>query len=455
MPKTKTKKSPSSFKLSVPYLFLLVMLTILSIVSRFILDLNPQILEHQEFDVFVVGSILFLGFVINRISPKTAIPSFVWVIFAGMAMQPLLESFTAEVELLKIIMEVFAAIILFYGGMEIPFKNFQKWFFPIATLSLVGVALSSVLFSLLLYGLSIAIGIFDPSLLPSIVILSVALASTDPTALIPVLDKLKFKRNYIKEIAISESALTDISGSILTRFLLVAFLSISAAQRSPFDYFAPLIQKDTYDEFALQIMTGILVGWIGYSLIKSLYKRRAEGQDHTDPALLLAVPIFTFSLGNVLGGAGFLAAFVAGLMSESSKPIKEASEFYDHILEHLVHPFIFIILGALIPLTLFLEYAPLGLMSAFVFMFVIRPLVVFLSLSPWLYKGKFQFADLVFFSFIRETGIIAAVLLVIASSFNVIQSDFVIAIGMWIILITLVVEPPLTPWLARKVGVAE
>jgi cell volume regulation protein A len=455
MAKIHILQSFGSLKLSIPYLFLLVMLTIISVVSRFVLDLNPLILQHQEFDVFVVGSILFLGFVINRIAPKTAIPSFVWVIFAGMAMQPMLESFTGEVELLKVVMEVFAALILFYGGMEIPFKNFQRWFFPIATLSVIGVALSAILFSLVLYALAIAIGIFDATLLPSIIILSVALASTDPTALIPVLDKLNFKRDYIKDIAISESALTDISGSILTRFLLLAFLTIIVGSQNPFEYFAPLIQKDTYDAFALQIMTGVFVGWLGYSLINSLYKHRYSGQDHTDPALLLAVPIFTFSLGNVLGGAGFLAAFIAGLMSESSRPIKEASEFYDHILEHLIHPFIFIILGALIPLSLFLEYAPLGLLSGFAFMFIIRPIVVFISLFPWLYKGEFKFADLVFFSFIRETGIIAAVLLVIASSFHVIESEFVIAIGMWIILITLVVEPPLTPWFARKVGVAE
>jgi hypothetical protein len=54
---------------------------------------------------------------------------------------------------------------------------------------------------------------------------------------------------------------------------------------------------------------------------------------------------------------------------------------------------------------------------------------------------------------IRETGIIAAVLLVIATSYNIIESEFVIAIGMWVILLTLVIEPPLTPLLSKKIGV--
>jgi NhaP-type Na+/H+ or K+/H+ antiporter len=60
-----------------------------------------------------------------------------------------------------------------------------------------------------------------------------------------------------------------------------------------------------------------------------------------------------------------------------------------------------------------------------------------------------------FLSFIRETGIIAAILLIIATTYDVIQSEFVIAIGMWIILLTLIIEPPLTPWVAKKIGVAE
>ncbi len=30
-----------------------------------------------------------------------------------------------------------------------------------------------------------------------------------------------------------------------------------------------------------------------------------------------------------------------------------------------------------------------------------------------------------------------------------------VEIGMWVILLTLVLAPPLTPWVARKLGVAE
>lgn len=435
----------------------------MSVLARMFFDANPHIIEHVDFQVFALGMILFIGYYINRIAPKTIIPSFVWAIFAGMALQPFLGFFTEDLEGLKVTMEIFAAIILFAGGMEIPFRNFKKWFFPIASLSLVGVVFSAFVFSGLLYVIMNIFDLFEASLIPSILILSAALSSTDPTAIIPTLKNLRFKKEHLKEMAVAESALTDITGSILTRFFLIAFLSMHAIQNTNiFSYFLPLAQKPTYDALALQIISGILVGYLGFAILKNFYKRhrskKADTEDEhntQDPALLVSIPIFTFVLGNALGGAGFLAAFVSGLLSDVVGDLKKASVFYENLLDHLIKPFIFIILGALVPVSTLIDLAPVGIASAFIFMFVIRPTVVFISLSPWIMRQEFGLRDLLFLSFIRETGIIAAILLIIASTYHVIESEFVIAIGMWIILLTLVIEPPLTPFVARKIGVLQ
>lgn len=438
-----------------PYITLLIFLTIISISTRYFFTTLEPIIEDVDFQLFVLGSMIFIGYYINRIAPKTIIPSFVWAIFAGMSIQPFLEVYLHNVSGLKIIMEVFGAIILFAGGLEIPFKNFQKWFIPIATLSLVGVILSSIGFASFVYALLNVMGKFEVSLLPSIIILSAALSSTDPTAIIPTLKTLHFKKPHLKQIAISESALTDVSGSIFTRFLLVALVTAPAIQNNIFAYFVPLLSKPTYDAFALQILSGILIGYFGFILIKKFYYLDpSKEEQEADPALLLSVPIFTFVLGNILGGAGFLAAFVSGLLTDVVGGIRKVSHFYDSILNHLIKPFIFIVLGALVPIQTLIQLAPIGIASALVFMFIIRPIVVFISLAPWLIQGKFNLKDLVFLSFIRETGIIAAILLVIAATYNIINSEFVIAIGMWIILLTLILEPPLTPIIAKKIGVA-
>lgn len=441
----------------IPYITLIIFLIFVSIVARFLLGSIPGLQEDIDFQIFVLGSVLFIGYYINRIAPKTVIPSFVWAIFAGMALQPFLAFYTQEISGLKVIMEIFAAIVLFAGGLEIPFKNFKRWFFPIASLSLVGVIISSLIFTAILYFLLKQFGQFDIMLIPSIVILSAALSSTDPTAIIPTLNMMRFKREYLKEIAISESALTDISGSILTRFLLLIMIGVGVTKsENIYAYFVPLIDKSTYDALALQIISGIIVGYIGFALIKKFYyASKGEEQKEADPALLISVPIFTYAMGMVLGGAGFLAAFVSGLLTDVVGGIKQVSHFYESLLSHLIKPFIFIVLGALVPVSVLIQLAPIGILAALTFMFVIRPFVVLLSLLPWLIKHDFNLRDILFLSFIRETGIIAAILLIIAASYNIIQSEFVIAIGMWVILLTLVLEPPLTPFLARVIRVAE
>lgn len=445
-------------KLFLPYVVLIIFLTLVSFAARFLISEIPELSNDVDFQIFILGSLLFIGYYINRIAPRTVIPSFVWAIFAGMAMQPLLSFFIHEVAALKILMEVFAAIILFAGGLEVPFRNFQKWFFPIASLSFFGVVISAITFSFALTYILTFFNGFDVLLIPSIIVLSAALASTDPTAIIPTMKTMRFKRTFLKQIAISESALTDISGSILTQFLLIAFLSVTLTFDSPiFEYFLPLLKKPTYDAFALQIISGILIGYLGYQLVKRFYSHSEDaGQENgNDPALLLSVPIFTFVLGNILAGAGFLAAFISGLLVDVSGSLRRVTAFYDSFLNHLIKPFIFIVLGALVPLSTLIELLPIGVVTALIFMFLIRPFVVFTSLLPWFIKSEFHLRDLIFLSFIRETGIIAAILIVITSTYDIINSEFIIAVGMWVILLTLILQPPLTPYFAELIGVAE
>lgn len=439
-----------------PYTVLIFVLILLSIFGQFIFKTYPHILEEVDFQIFILGSVLFIGYYINRIAPKTIIPSFVWAIFAGMAIQPFMSFLTHDLKFLEIVMEVFAAILLFEGGLEISFKTFKKWFFPITSLSLIGVLASTVFFSAALFLILQLFMDVTPSIIASVVIVSAALASTDPTALLPTFARLRFKKDSVKEVAISESELSDITGSIVTQTLLLALLTVGAAKHeSIFSYFLPLLQKSTYDALALQIVSGIIVGYLGFVIIKKFYYHPAKGEKkEADPALLISVPIFSYALGTVLGGAGFLAAFVSGLLTDEVGGLKKVSHFYESLLSHLIKPFIFITLGALVPLPILLMYAPIGIIAGLIFMFVVRPLTVFIALFPWIINSKFSLKDILFISFIRETGIITAILIIIASAYEIVEADFAIAIGMWVILMTLIIEPPLTPYFAKKIGVA-
>lgn len=434
------------------YLLLILFLVVISFGTQSLFAAQPEIVHSHDIELFVLGMVIFIGFFINRIAPQTKIPSFVWALFAGMALEPVLSNYLHDSSGLKVVMEIFAAFILFAGGLEIPFKNFQKWFFPIASLAFMGVFLSALLFALMCYAIASMLGIESEYLLYTVVILGAILSSTDPTAIIPTLATMKFRKPFLKEVAISESALTDITGSILTRFLLLAIIVAPKSQEpSIWGSFMPLLQKSSYEALALQVVSGVLIGYLGFAIVRRFYAPQKGGQAAStdDPALMFAVPLFTFTLGNILGGAGFLASFAAGLFADLGGSLKKAHFFYETFLGDLVKPFIFIVLGALVPIQVLLLYAPLGLLSAVVFILVIRPFVVFVSLAPWAIEGKFTIRDLLFLSFIRETGIIAAVLLIVAKTHDSLMPDFLVSVGMWIILMTLIIEPPLTPLVAR------
>jgi cell volume regulation protein A len=70
-------------------------------------------------------------------------------------------------------------------------------------------------------------------------------------------------------------------------------------------------------------------------------------------------------------------------------------------------------------------------------------------------KNRFTLNELLFISFVRETGAIPAVLLVIISTKGLVHIEGLVPIGMWVILSTLLFQPLLTHWLCKKLKIAE
>ena len=88
-------------------------------------------------------------------------------------------------------------------------------------------------------------------------------------------------------------------------------------------------------------------------------------------------------------------------------------------------------------------------------MFLVRPLVVYISLSPWMIakRSLLHWREALFLSFMRETGTVPAILLlyVVASGFA--GTEIIFALGVWVILYTLVIEPPLTALIAKRLDI--
>lgn len=401
--------------------------------------------------------LLFAGcsFVSFYTAQNTPLPSFVVALALGIAGHNFFAPIVANQNLLATLVTASAAIILFGGGLEMPFKAFLRLSPKIVLLAVPGVILTGLAFS---WTLGQAAGPMGVALGAGVVILLGAiLASTDPAAIIPVLQHLRFKRRDTKDIVVAESALNDVVGALLT----TAFLKIPLAGLTVGAAYMALAKPETYAFLGRQAGFGLLAGLGGFVLLRLLagMKRRHSRTNGADNIYFLAVPVLAFVAAAAFGGSGFLAAFIAGLLFHVEEHLREVEHFFNQVIDGLAKPVIFLLVGALVDVRGLIAFAPIGIAAALVFMFVLRPAMVFLMLGVFRLlpskAGGLSYQELLFISAVRETGAIPAVLLVTVITAGHGTMTGLVEIGMWVILLTLVLAPPLTPWIARRLGVAE
>ena len=443
-----------------PYLWLVLGVGAMAIVSN---SWGETIVHHlSELDnpptapvlasVALVALCSFVSFYATRGTP---LPSFVVAIALGIAGHTLFAPIVANPSALASLVTVCASIILFGGGLEMPLRHFLRLIVKIALIAGPGVLLTGYAFSFVTAKTGQLLGL---ALAPTVVILLGAiLASTDPAAIIPVLEHLRFKRRDARDIVVAESAVNDVVGTLLTS----AFLKLSLATLTLTAAYQALASPATYQFLGQQAGYGVLAGVGGFLLLWLLtrMKRRHSERYGADQVYFIATPIIAFVGAAAFGGSGFLAAFIAGLLFHSEEHMQEIERFFYQVIDGIAKPVIFLLVGALVDIHALIAYAPIGIIVALIFMFIVRPLVVFITLGAFGLIPKsprgISLNELFFISFVRETGAIPAVLLVTVAARLTTPVDGLIEIGMWVILLTLVLAPPLTPFVARRLGVVE
>ncbi len=403
------------------------------------------------FVVFIAG-LLMLSALSTVLAEGTVFPSFIVALFVGISLHDLLLPLVTNPILLNTIITVSAIYILFGGGLEIVFSQFKKIVLPTLLLSFVGLTISIFFFPYLLtlfpvfsnYGITITV----------MLLLGAVLASTDPAAIIPVLKKLSFKKSEIKDIVVSESALTDVTGALVT-FSFLFYLSDKTFFGSVSEGFQALLNKTSFTFLATEISFGIIAGLVGFVILHLFLKRKAVVKEGSaDVALFIAVPLVAYGLASLFHGSGYLAAFISGLLILINEKVSRTESFFSDMTDGMAKPLIFIFLGAMIDMDSLIRYAIPGIIAGLLFIFVVRPISVFASLYVFRKKMGLSTRELIFISSIRETGVIPAVLLLQVSASPLVNvGDGFLAIGMWVIMLTLIILPPITPWIAKRLDI--
>lgn len=321
------------------------------------------------------------------------------------------------------------AIILLDGGLNTRSESFRTSLRPAAVLATAGVLVTCVITGLF------AAWILDFGWLEGMLVGAVV-GSTDAAAVFALLHArgLTLKERVSATLEI-ESGSNDPMAALLT----IAFIElILAGQRVPgWETLVLLVQQ-----MGLGLVAGLGGGWLLVWLANRLPLERGMY-----PMLILAGGLLLYSLTTVLGGSGFLAIYLCGVMVANRNPRESANILQVHNgLAWLAQIGMFLMLGLLATPSDLVRYAPAALAIALVLMFVARPIAVVLCLRPF----HFPWREQVFISWVGLRGAVPIVLSLFPLLAGVPEAALILDVAFFVVLISLTAQGWTIPVLARR-----
>ena len=396
--------------------------------------------------ILLFAVICVTGIVLGRISEILKVPDVILYLLAGIIIGPAvlniisIDAFPVEN---NFILTFGSAYILFEGGKEINLRVLNKVKVSVGMLATLGVIISAVVVGLI-SGKVFGLPIMTALLLGSVI------ASTDPAALIPVFKQVTIK-DQIKQTVVSESAFNDAVGAILVSTLLGVVTS------------GEFSAMESIKELLISAVVGIGVGVIiGYLLTVFMSDKKIGVFHSYAPIMSILKVALAYVIAVSLGGSGYMAVFIAGLISGNRKLFGLWIPEYDfqsvqHFAESVGTMFrmaIFVLLGTQVDLAALAKYWAPALLIALVLMFIARPLVVLIC-TAFDKSAKWTFKDRLFMMWVRETGVIPAALSGIIVSMKVPGYEIMSSVVFMTILVTLIVQASTTKMVAKKLGVLE
>ncbi|MGY6567428.1 MAG: potassium/proton antiporter, partial [Salinarimonas sp.] len=324
------------------------------------------------------------------------------------------------------------AVILFDGGLRTHYGAFRRALGPSVTLATLGVVLTAGFLAVP------AMLIFSLTPLEALLIASIV-ASTDAAAVFFLLRsgglQLRAKMGTTLEM---ESATNDPIAVFLT-LLFVHLLSMPDAAAG-----------DMVTIFLQQAVLGVAFGVAGgYGAVLLLNRVDLPGGLH--PLFVLALAVFIFALTAKLGGSGFLAAFLAGLIIGNSpvRAFPSIGKFHD-AMTWLAQIVMFIVLGLLVTPSALVAHAPAAILFALALIFVARPLAVWLCLIPF----RFTPVEKGFIAWVGLRGAVSIFLASIPMLVQLPQAELFFNVAFFAVLVSLVVQGWSVNPVARALRVA-
>jgi cell volume regulation protein A len=344
------------------------------------------------------------------------------------------------------------AVILLDGGLRTSISTFRTGLKPAMLLASLGVVVCAgitALAGVLLLGLDWR----TAGLLGAIV------GSTDAAAVFALLTRTGITLNERVAATLEiESGINDPMAVYLTLAFIALASAVAAGSGAPLPDAASAENWMAQAQaaaliFAQQFGWGALAGLVGGALMAALLNRVAS-RDVSGGILALlvgAAGLSVFALTGLVGGSGFLAIYLFGLVvgnraGKSVAPTLPAMDGY----AWLSQAGMFLLLGLLVTPSRLWSDVPAGLAMAAVLILVARPLAVWLCLKPF----RFTPREMAFIAWVGLRGAVPIVLALFPMMAGLPQAPLLFHVAFVVVLTSLVVQGSTIGWMARRLGLA-
>ncbi|MGH2978115.1 MAG: potassium/proton antiporter [Solirubrobacterales bacterium] len=375
------------------------------------------------------GALLGAGLAASLLASSFRVPALVLVLGGGMLIGSDGTGWIefSDYELARTIGVIALSLILFEGGLASGWGEIGPVWRPAVLLAFFGTIGTAILTGLT------AAWLFDFSTLEGLLLGSV-LAATDAAAVFSVLRASTLRRHLARTLE-GESGMND----PVAVLLVLGFIEWILHPDFGFGEMVVLFGE----QLAIGLAAGLAIGFLGVELLKR--SRLASGGLY--PVATLAIAAVAFGGSEVLGGSGFLAVYLAGLVLGSRPiPARRTIAAFHEGLSWVAQVAMFFTLGLLVFPGDLDNVALEGIILAIVAVVIARPLATFAATA----FERYTAAERLILGWAGMRGAVPVVLATFPVIDGVTHSQEFFNIAFFVVLLSTVVQGATIEPLARR-----
>lgn len=397
------------------------------------MNLAPGIVETI---LMFASLLLLLSIIASKVSGKIGVPMLLLFLVIGMlaGSEGPGGIYFDDAGIAQAVGVVALVLILFAGGLDTKWKSVKPVLRQGIALSTAGVLLTTLLLGWFIHVLTELTWV-ESMLLGSIV------SSTDAAAVFAV---LRSRNVRLKHDLQSLLELESGSNDPMAVFLTLGFIRLLLEPETSLLAFIPM--------FIQQMIVGAVIGYgAGLVIIRIINRLRLE-YEGLYPVLTLSLIFLTYSLITLIGGNGFLAAYIAGIVIGNGEFIHKRSilRFHDG-LAWLMQIIMFITLGLLVFPSQLIPVFGVGMLIAIILMLAARPLGVYITLM----FSRFNFREKTMIAWVGLRGAVPIILATFPLLAGVDEADIIFDIVFFVVITSALIQGTSIPYVARWLRVEE